>query len=346
MEPADRHALVALSIGGLGPGALARRLWADGSVRKVLGSATSSPSPSVAMRILARAGVRPVVPADAEYPEFLLEIDAPPPILFVRGGRLDELAPCVAVVGARVCTGGGARFAIELAASFARAGFTVVSGLARGVDGAAHRGALEEGATIAVLGTGLDHIYPREHASLAKRIESSGALVSEFPPGVSPRSWHFVARNRIISGLALATVVVEAGSSSGALITAGFALEQGREVYACTVAPRTPSGAGVRELLRDGAHLVVDIADTTRELADLAREHGYITDPRERVVARVAKLDGERKLVFDAILEETPADDIVARTGMRPGRVAAVLSGLELDGLVESERGGNWRRTL
>jgi DNA processing protein len=205
----------------------------------------------------ARAGLRTIGWGEADYPPLLATIPDPPAALWVRGRPECLRAAAVAVVGSRAAAPESRRLARELGAGLAAAGLTVVSGLARGVDGAAHEGAVEAGATIGVLGTGADVVYPREHDLLAARIVASGgALVSELPPGTSPQPHHFPLRNRIISGLALGVVVVEASARSGSLITADAALAQGREVMAVP----GPAGAGRHQgahgLLRDGAALV------------------------------------------------------------------------------------------
>jgi DNA processing protein len=185
-------------------------------------------------RDLDARGLRWVARSDRRFPPLLHAIHDPPPGLFVRGAReLDLLGqPSVAIVGARVCSPYGASVATDLGRELATAGVLVVSGLARGVDAAAHRGALESGTTIAVLGCGIDRDYPRAHTVLASEVAARGLLVSEYPPGVEPAPWRFPARNRIVSGLTLATVVVEARERSGALITADLALDEGREVLA------------------------------------------------------------------------------------------------------------------
>jgi DNA processing protein len=179
-------------------------------------------------------GIRWIARRDRGFPPRLRRIHDPPPGLFVRGaGELALLdAPCVAVVGARACSAYGSAVALELGRGLARAGVVVVSGLARGVDAAAHRGALETGTTVAVLGCGIDRDYPRAHRTLAASIAERALIVSEYPPGVEPAPWRFPARNRIVAGLCDATVVVEARERSGALITADLALDEGREVLA------------------------------------------------------------------------------------------------------------------
>lgn len=338
----ERGGLVALSREGMGPGQLAKALVAARRFDDVLGDFASRWRNS--LRALERIGARAVVPSDAEYPATLAAIDAPSPLLFVRGERLDALRPGVAIVGARACTKGAARFAERLGASFAAVGFVVVSGLARGIDAAAHHGALQAGRSIAVLGTGIDVCYPAEHADLAAQLVSDGgALVTEFPPGVGPRAWHFPARNRIISGLSMALVIVEAGTTSGALITAGFALDQGREVFACTTGPENPAGAGVRALLRDGAQLIVDPEQAVEVVTDLLSDQDFVfgrpTTPGERAI----DLPAELRHIYDAVTEDCTIDEVAANAALPPTRVSAVLAELELDGLLIGE-GGRWRR--
>lgn len=213
------------------------------------------------------SGITPVSLGDPHYPVRLAAIHDPPPVLWVAG-KVDVLSrPAVAIVGSRA----GSPYALEVAArlgsDLARRGIVVVSGLARGVDSAAHRGALEgSGTTIAVLGSGVDVIYPPEHARLAKNIRDCGALVSEFPPGTPPLAGHFPQRNRIISGLSLAVVVVEASEKSGSLITAGFALEQGREVLAVPGNILGGRNRGAHALLKDGAKIVESADDILEEI--------------------------------------------------------------------------------
>lgn len=334
----ERGALVALSRAGMGPSRLAATLQNGDPIDELSGS--FGLEWRAMLSDLGRLSSRVLVPSDDEYPELLCTIDAPPPLLYVHGEPLEGPLPCVGIVGARACTRGAARFAQRLGSAVASAGFTVVSGLARGIDAAAHRGALENGSTIAVLGTGLDVCYPSEHRDLAASITRQGALVTEFPPGIGPKAWHFPARNRIIAGLSTALIVVEAGLGSGALITVGFALDQGREVYACTTGPENPAGAGIRALLLDGAQLIVDedqAVDLLFDLVDASRPVGE--PPVERDPA--ARLSGEKRLVYEAIVEGSTADDVADVIEMPTGQVAAVLAALELDGLVASV-GDRW----
>lgn len=339
----ERGGLVALSMAGMGPGQLARSLIRAQRLEDVLGDFASGWKG--ALSALARTGARAVVPSDEEYPHCLASIDAPPPLLYVRGERLDRgLLPAVAVVGARACTSGAARFARTLGSSFAAAGFTVVSGLARGIDAAAHKGALETGRTIAVLGSGIDVCYPAEHAELAAAIVGNGALVTEFPPGVGPRAWHFPARNRIISGLSVALVIVEAGTRSGALITAGFALDQGRGVFACTTGPSNPAGAGIREMIRDGAPVIVHPEQAVEAVTGLLGRQGSAFGTPPPAADPAAELTGELRRVYEAVLEGSTIDEVARNAGLPVARVASGLARLELEGLVAGSN-GRWHRS-
>jgi DNA processing protein len=344
IDERERGGIVALSCGGMGPRKLASSLAGASAVSDVTGCFGERWRDGLAH--LQRLDARSVVPSDEEYPSDLREIAAPPPLLFVRGRPLHSLAPIVAIVGSRACTTGAKRFARQLGGDIAAAGFTVASGLARGIDAAAHEGAVQTGRSIAVLGTGIDVCYPIENRELAERVAATGALVTEFPPGIGPRAWHFPARNRIISGLSFALIVVEAGVGSGALITAGFALDQGRAVFACTVGPENPAGAGIRAMLKDGAQLVVDADQAVEDLIALARDQGAavqnnrIKRPHEQ---RGSNLHGDLAEVFAAVTEGTTVEDVVASTALTTGAAAAALGELELDGLIESS-GGRWRR--
>ena len=234
---------------------LARRGGASGPARVC--------SRQEAERELAAArslGVALVALGEPDYPRRLMMIDDAPPLLAVRGSPAVFGLPIVAIVGARNASAAGIRFAERLARDLGAAGFAVASGLARGVDAAAHRGSLASG-TIAVLAGGQDHIYPREHADLADAVAAEGALISEMPLGWEPRARDFPRRNRLISGLAVGIVVVEAARRSGSLITARFALEQGREVFAVPGSPLDPRAEGTNDLLKQGATLVTEAAD-------------------------------------------------------------------------------------
>jgi len=264
------------------------------------------------------------------YPPLLSELHDPPATLFLRGEADAVLAPGVAVVGARSCSAYGAHVARSLARDLASAGLVVVSGLARGLDGEAHRGALEGGGrTVAVLGCGIDRDYPRSHAELARRIVASGAVVSEYPPGVQPAPWRFPARNRIIAGLSLATVVVEARERSGALITADFALELGRDVFAVPGEITSGLSAGTNDLLRQGAAPLTALRDVLEAL-------GIEPQP-----AAGASSVSDAALTVLSILGDGACgvDELTRATGLSSAEVASALVELELGGMAAQADG-------
>jgi DNA processing protein len=264
------------------------------------------------------------------YPELLAAIYDPPRRLFLRGSRPDLLAgPGIAIVGARACSSYGAQVARTLARALAAAGAVVVSGLARGIDGEAHRGALEAGgATVAVLGCGIDRDYPQSHATLARRIAETGLIVSEYAPGVEPAPWRFPARNRIVAGLCRAVVVVEARERSGALITAELALEEGREVLAVPGEITSALSAGTNALLRQGAAPL------------LAPEDVLTAAGIETRTTVPASPEGPAGDVLSALRDASDdVDGLARRTGLQPAQVAAALSVLELEGLVHGADG-------
>jgi len=276
-------------------------------------------------RRLAERGFRFLARSSAEFPSLLRAIHDPPPGLFARGRSAFELLrrPAVAVVGARACSGYGATVTRTLARELAAAGLVVVSGLARGVDAEAHRGALEAGGTtVAVLGCGVDRTYPAAHAELAERIAATGLIVSEYAPGVEPAPWRFPARNRIIAGLCAATVVVEARERSGALITADLALEEGREVLAVPGEITSALSAGTNDLLKLGASPLTRTADV---LACFGIE------PEATAATAVEGVSGR---VLE-LLREHPAgaDELARRAGLAADEVARALVELELAGL-------------
>jgi len=261
-------------------------------------------------------------------PPLLRAIHDPPAGLFVRGAAPAAMLerPAVAIVGARACSGYGASVARSLARELAAAGLVVVSGLARGVDGEAHRGALDAGgSTVAVLGCGIDRDYPAAHADLARRIAETGLIVSEYAPAVEPAPWRFPARNRVVAGLAAATVVVEARERSGALITADLALEEGREVFAVPGEITSALSAGTNALLKLGASPLTCASD---------------------VLSSFGMEPGTRDAAPDPLLELLPAtaDEVVRRTGRPAAEVAAALVALELDGRATAHD-GVYRRT-
>jgi DNA processing protein len=290
---------------------------------------------SACRRRLAECSLRFVGRSEASYPGRLRSVHDPPIGLFVRGnGELGLLdLPCVAVVGARACSSYGTDVAVTLGRELARAGVVVVSGLARGVDGAAHRGALEAGITVAVLGCGIDRDYPSAHAALAALIAAQGLIVSEYAPGVEPAPWRFPARNRIVAGLGDATVVVEARARSGALITADLALEEGREVLAVPGEITSNLSAGTNELLRLGAIPVTSAADV---LAVLGIEPPPPSPPPIPTASLSPAAQALAAAVADAPLT---FDELIRRSSLEPPVVSAALVELELLGLVREADG-------
>jgi DNA processing protein len=273
-----------------------------------------------------------------DLPELLRQIHDPPRTLYLRGSASADVVEhaAVAVVGARACSPYGSQVARMLGRELAAAGLVVVSGLARGVDGEAHRGALEAGGiTVAVLGCGIDRDYPAAHAELAGRICERGLVVSEYEPGVEPAPWRFPARNRIIAGLAAATVIVEARERSGALITADFALEDGREVFAVPGEITSTLATGTNRLLGQGATPLTS-ADDVLELFGLAASQRPATPV----------LGADAASVVERLTEAAASADELARaTGLAPGPLAAALIELELAGLA-TEAEGRYRGVI
>lgn len=271
---------------------------------------------------------------DPSYPARLRMIADPPPLLYVSGALLEEDAVAVAVVGARRATAGGCLLTEELARDLAAAGVSVVSGLARGIDAAAHRGALSGGGrTIAVLGCGIDRTYPTEHARLRRRIEEQGAVVSEVPMGTAPEPHNFPRRNRIISGLSLGVVVTEAALDSGSLITAQLACEQGREVFAIPGSIKADTGRGTNALIKQGAALVECADDVIRALTPQLEEPMRRNMHRSRFDHAVrGPLEGQERLVYEALSHEPRTVDEVAELIRAPvSMVTATLLSLELN---------------
>jgi len=290
-------------------------------------------------RGLADCGAR-AVPWDAPgYPERLRRLADAPPLLFVQGDASVLARRAVAVVGARAASAYGRRIATDIGGELARAGLVVVSGLAHGIDACAHVGALEAGGdTVAVQGRGLDGVYPRSHRGLAARIREAGALIGEFAPGVPPRAAHFPLRNRIISALAEAVVVVEARVRIGSLVTARHAADQGVDVLAVPGPIDVPMSEGTNELLREGAGLVLEPADAVRALGLEPAPAGLAS------LADPGSDDPEAARVI-AALADAPAtrDELVARLASPPEQLALALSELELLGRVEQGRDGRLR---
>ncbi len=290
------------------------------------------------------SGARIVLCTDPDYPPLLGETVGAPAALYVLGSAPALSSPQLAMVGSRNPTPSGQQTARAFAAWFARAGLTVTSGLALGIDAASHEGALSvEGHTVAVCGTGLDRVYPQQHEGLAARIRVRGALVSEFPPRTAPLRQHFPRRNRIISGLSLGTLVVEAARHSGSLITARLAAEQGREVFAIPGSIHNPVSRGCHQLIRDGAKLVEEAADVLAELRISVPKETLTTAPGH--LPRQPVLDKEYEMLLDALgFEPATIDVLVARTRLASESVASMLLILELQGRVAALPGGRYGR--
>ena len=312
-----------------------------------------------ALAWLARPGHHLLGRQDPRYPPLLRQAPQPPQALFVDGDPDLLWLPAVAVVGSRGASAGGCDNARRFSATLCRAGVAITSGLAAGIDASAHQAALATpaGITLAVLGTGPDLAYPRRHADLRERIAAQGAVVSEHPPGTAARTWHFPARNRIIAGLSLGTLVVEAALRSGALITARLAAEAGREVFAIPGSIHHPLSRGCHRLIREGAQLVEDPAEVLAGIAPLAGrlalsygavdDPGAVVDPTPPGAARslpASPTDHDR--LWDALgADPTPMDILAVRTGLTPAALSAMLLAMELDGRVAVEHGRYARRS-
>ncbi len=283
----------------------------------------------------ARLGIRVIAARTPAYPSRLAEIVDPPIVLWTKGEASLETRS-VAIVGSRRATPAGLAVAHALGRDLAGAGWTIVSGMALGVDGAAHEGALAAGGdTLAVLGCGADIVYPRDHRRLAARIAQRGRIVSEFPPGIAPRPWHFPRRNRIISGLARAIVVVEASEKSGSLITARLAMEQGRDVLAVPGSAASGRYRGSHALIKDGARLVETMDDVLDEIEGVSRMRAGLTDKPCVISALEEQM---------AVGEPYSVDELVALIPQSASDLLAQLGRLEVDGRICRTAGGNFVR--
>ena len=282
-------------------------------------------------------GIKILTWEDETYPQRLKEIEQPPPVLYIRGDYLPDDLFAVAIVGTRRVTPYGRQITEELSAYLATNGITVISGLARGVDAIAHQTAVKAGGrTIGVLGSGVDKIYPPEHRGLAEKMMAQGAIVSDYAPGTPPDAANFPPRNRIVSGLSLAVVVIEAGETSGALITAEFAAEQGREVFAVPGSILAPQSKGTNKLIQNGALPLLSVNDLMQAL-DLTRmgEHKAARKaiPSDETEARLMNVLGEEPLHVDEIRNQTE---------LPIEKVSATLALMELKGMVRQVGGMNY----
>lgn len=369
----DAAWLTLLRAPGIGPAELRERISKDGDAVTALAAACRDTALPTATRAWLEAPDSDAIAADlawlaaddhhlvgcgdAEFPALLAEAPSPPAALFVAGSVDALWQPQLAIVGSRSASASGLATARKFARALAQAGLTITSGLADGIDGAAHAAALDAGgATVAVLGTGPDQVYPSRNAALAERIFGHGALVSEFPPGTPPRPDHFPRRNRIIAGLALGTLVVEASLRSGSLITARLASEAGRDVYAIPGSINNPLARGCHRLIRDGAHLVETTDEVLAEVAPLAARLG--AELRSRLAAAGpddapepsaglgtrARDPDYRKLLAALGADPAGIDTLAERTGLPVPALSSMLLVLELDGAIDAAPGGTWVR--
>ncbi|HEX8777506.1 MAG TPA: DNA-processing protein DprA [Rhodanobacter sp.] len=370
-----RDWLVALRTPGLGPGGLRERLAAAngrmGEVVAQLRRQSSALDPKAGAWLerpdearlaadlawLRQPHHRLLRYTEADFPPQLETIPQPPAALFVAGDAGLLLHPQVAIVGARSASTAGKSNAQGFARHLAQAGFVITSGLADGIDGAAHEAALAaDRPTVAVIGTGPDLVYPRKHRQLSARIEAQGVLVSEFPPGTAARADHFPRRNRLIAGLSLGTLVIEAGLQSGSLITARLAGEQGREVFAIPGSIHNPLARGCHRLIRDGARLVESASEVAETLVPAARALGAELALRlepsppalggsARKVAGGWRDDPQYRQLLEVLGHDPLAlDELAGRTGQSAAELSSMLLMLELEGCVEGLPGGRYQR--
>jgi DNA processing protein len=341
-----RAGLTAQQLAAMGP-RLDRAAFEAAGLSPRTASRLQSPDESAIdadLRWLRQAGATLLASSDPAYPPLLRESPDAPAVLYVLGDPRALSEPQIAMVGSRNPTAGGIDNARRFARWFAQAGLCITSGLALGIDAACHEGALAGGGpTIAVLGSGLGHIYPAQHAGLARRIAQGGAVISEFPPDTEPRGALFPQRNRIIAGLSSGTLVIEAASDSGSLITARLAGAAGREVFAIPGSILNPLSRGCHELIRQGAKLVERPQDVLCELRISLSSQLLASGPTPPSEARV--LDKEYKILLDALaFEPASVDTLIERTGLNSESIASMLLVLELDGHVAPHPGGRYSR--
>jgi DNA processing protein len=287
------------------------------------------------MDSLKRHGISTIPLSSVRYPDLLKEIYNPPYLLYVKGNSGVLKRNCIAIVGSRNASYYGKKVAFKLAGQLARAGFTIVSGLARGIDSYAHKGALAVGgSTIAVMGNGLDVIYPREKFQLMKEIPNDGLLLSEYPPGTSPLKGNFPARNRLISGLSLGVVVVEASERSGALITADFALEQNREVFAVPGNINSATSAGTNNLIKEGAKIVNGVEDILEEFPAIVFQSTVNKDSGTGLIRNVTG-ETENKVLRLIGTQPVHIEQLLAESSLKINELNTLLTYLEVEGHIQ-----------
>lgn len=292
------------------------------------------------LRLIERHNLKVITIKDEDYPANLKNIPDPPPVLYVKGQILPRDSKSISIVGARKATDYGKRVANEISIELAIRGFTIVSGMAYGIDSAAHNGAISaSGRTLAVMGNGLDIVYPGGNVELFKKIIDHGAVLSEFPIGTKPKKERFPIRNRIISGLSLGTVVVEASRTSGSLITANLALEQGREVFAVPGSIYSITSKGTNDLIKQGAKLVGSVEDILEELSNYTFEKVSNYLPEKIDPVELNLMDDEMKVLNAIGLLPTHIDEITRSSNLPMSKVSSALVMLELRGLVNQQPG-------
>ena len=307
------------------------RAGLEGKVLQAVLSLRPKLDPETELPRLERARIRALAPEDMDFPPLLKEIDDCPPVLYVRGSLTPRDALAVAVVGTRKATAYGHQVAEDLVTGLARQGITIISGLARGIDVAAHRSAMDAGGrTVAVQACGLDMIYPSAHTALAREIVDKGCLVSDYPLGTRPRAEFFPRRNRIMSGMALGTLVIEADQESGALITARFALEQNREVLAVPGSIYSPASRGANSLIQAGAKLVTCVEDVLEELNVTA-----VSQPLQPAQLSLDVTPDQSRVLHHLTRQPVHIDELRQRTGMDIPALSSTLALLELSGLAK-----------
>lgn len=330
-----------------GTGALTRVAGSEVAARLTASDATRDTAVAAALDWAEATGRHLITLADPRYPARLLEIGDPPPLLYLAGDPAALALPALAVVGSRSCTAAGEGNARAFARSLADAGLAIVSGLALGIDAAAHRGAIDTpgGRTVAILGTGLDTVYPAEHRELARQVAARGAMVSELPLGTAPQRWNFPRRNRLIAGLSMGVLVVEAATRSGSLITARLAGEFGREVFAIPGSIHSPVARGCHALIRQGAKLVESADDVLSELRIARTRPASVAAAVEPAKAALAGATADGAALL-ATLGWDPAglDELAQRTGQGTGALSETMLELELAGVVERLADGRYQR--